>query len=77
MPEESADNQTKTDWLLKLCKQHVEKYVVKSEFTSIADQTGELDRCFKQHFTCRHDGCDTTFALHSRRVRYTNSSSLP
>ncbi|XP_031555869.1 uncharacterized protein LOC116292658 isoform X2 [Actinia tenebrosa] len=41
MPDPESDNQLRTEWLLSLCKNHVEKYIVKSEFTSLAEQTGD------------------------------------
>lgn len=76
MPVDGVDDKIKNDWLLALCKEHVKQYVMRSEFVSLAEQTGQLDRCLREQFTCRFDGCNNMYTLHSRRVRYVQFSHV-
>ena len=70
MPDDNATEQEKMQWLLELCTKHVEKYVVRSDVTTVVLQTDELDRNTRQKYHCRMEGCPKSYVHHSRRVRY-------
>jgi len=71
MPDSSVAKQTKAEWLLETCKDHVKKFVFDvDEITSLVHQTSELEKAMKtKRWKCREHGCDAEFAYHSGRVR--------
>ena len=72
VPDASLSKQTRAKWLLEICEEHVNKYVLhKDELTSLIAQTAELEQALNQDsmWTCRADGCGRTYAYHTGRVR--------
>jgi len=69
MPSKNSDKRTKVNWLLDLCKDHVKKYVARSEVSSLVQQTHDLENASEERFPCRYQGCDKSYTFHSRRVR--------
>ena len=68
----SLSKQTRANWLLEVCKEHVKKYVFNTdELTSLIKQRTELEVGLNQdsRWKCRADDCDRTYAHHSGRIR--------
>ena len=51
MPADKSSPETKKQWLLELCKKHVETYVMRSEVSSLVQQTHELHQANQERFS--------------------------
>ena len=69
MPSNTSSDEMKSQWLLSLCKRHVEKYAVCSDVACLVEKTDELHQANQHQFQCRFEDCQRTFVFHSRRVR--------
>lgn len=71
LPDATVSHGTKSQWLLEICKQHVEKFVFdRGELSGLVNQTSELQEAANQStWKCREEGCTAQFVYHSGRVR--------
>ena len=69
LPDSHMGKKERRDWLLTLCKKHVEQFVLRSEVSNLVQQTGQLDTNTQGRYHCRFQGCDKEYVFHSRRVR--------
>jgi len=71
MPEKSLSKQTRTKWLLEICREHVKKAVFNTdEISTLVAQTTELGGVDQEsRWVCGASDCNRTYAYHSGRVR--------
>ena len=72
MPDKSVSKQTRDKWLLEVCEEYVQKFVLnKDELISLVGQTTELESVnLQSRWTRCVDDCNASYAYHSGRVRY-------
>ena len=77
MPDKSVSKQTRAKWLLEVCEEYVQKFVLnKDELISFVGQTTELESVnLQSRWTCRVDDCNVSYAYHFGRVRYIQFSN--
>ena len=56
-----AGKVTRLNWLLDLCKQHVEKFVLQAEVSLLVRLTDEHDKSTNEPLPCQLPGCNRKY----------------
>ena len=70
VPDKDVAKETRRRWLLELCLNFIDKYLIQKEVQPLVQQVEELDDSLTNGFNCRVQGCNNkNYIHHSARVK--------